>query len=251
VAIGDPGVTAIVDDPEVVIHHRFAPDGALPLAAARNAGAAHALRAGAELLIFLDVDCIPAVGLVERYVAAYQQLCAPALLCGPVTYLPRGVRDHSAHALQLLQAPHPARPAPAPGELVTSTDHDLFWSLSFAVSAPTWRRIGGFCPDYVGYGGEDTDFAAVAADHGIPLVWVGGADAYHQYHPVSDPPAEHLDDIIDNARVFRRRWGRWPMMGWLMAFQRAGLLELTDDEIVPACEPGNRDNRTPGRGSSF
>ena len=31
----------------------------LPLAHARNAGARHALRDGAELLVFLDVDCIP------------------------------------------------------------------------------------------------------------------------------------------------------------------------------------------------
>ena len=26
------------------------------------------------------------------------------------------------------------------------------------MTATTWRRIGGFCEDYVGYGGEDTDF---------------------------------------------------------------------------------------------
>lgn len=42
----------------------------------------------------------------------------------------------------------------------------------------------------------------------MKLTWVGGADAYHQFHPVSDPPVEHPDDILINAGVFHRRWGR-------------------------------------------
>jgi Luciferase-like monooxygenase len=44
--------------------------GPLPLARARNTGAQHALRTGAELLIFLDVDCIPGSLLVRRYLQA-------------------------------------------------------------------------------------------------------------------------------------------------------------------------------------
>ena len=35
------------------------PPAGLPLAAARNVGAAAALTLGAELMIFLDVDCLP------------------------------------------------------------------------------------------------------------------------------------------------------------------------------------------------
>ncbi|WP_375545594.1 galactosyltransferase-related protein [Janibacter hoylei] len=36
------------------------------------------------------------------------------------------------------------------------------------MSEDTWSRIGGFCEDYVGYGGEDTDFGRllVARGHG-------------------------------------------------------------------------------------
>ncbi|MFD0427690.1 glycosyltransferase family 2 protein [Streptomyces zhihengii] len=49
--------------------------------------------------------------------------------------------------------------------------------------------MGGFCEQYTGYGGEDTDFAATATRSGVDLWWVGGAEAYHQHHPVHTPPS--------------------------------------------------------------
>jgi GT2 family glycosyltransferase len=103
----------------------------------------------------------------------------------------------------------------------------LFWSLSFAVTADTWLAVGGFEESYEGYGGEDTDFAFTARAAGVPLVWVGGAHAYHQYHPTSAPPWQHLDDILRNGRLFADRWGSWPMEGWLEAFAAAGAIEQT------------------------
>ena len=42
-------------------------EGRLPLSTARNLGAATAITAGAEHLVFLDVDCIPNPTLVARY----------------------------------------------------------------------------------------------------------------------------------------------------------------------------------------
>ncbi|GMA39209.1 hypothetical protein [Mobilicoccus caccae] len=33
----------------------------------------------------------------------------------------------------------------------------------------------------------------------------------------------HLSDIVRNANIFERRWGRHPMEGWLDAFAEAGL----------------------------
>jgi len=118
--------------------------------------------------------------------------------------------------------------------LVAESNHDLFWSLSFAVSATTWRRIGGFCERYVGYGAEDTDFAATAAARNFPLIWVGGAHAYRQYHPVSDPRIKHVEAIVANAHVFHTRWGRWPMSGWLNAFERDGLVTRHGDTMITA-----------------
>ena len=79
---------ALLGDDADVIGVAGTPRG-LPLAQARNAGARQAIAAGAELLVFLDVDCIPGRGLLERYGDAAASVGADALLCGPVAYLPR------------------------------------------------------------------------------------------------------------------------------------------------------------------
>lgn len=201
----------------------------LPLAAARNFGADVAISAGAELLVFLDVDCIPAPELLDRYVTAAHRVRHPALLCGPVTYLPPPPpRGYDIKDLPRVVSPHPARPAPDDGAVVEETNYDLFWSLSFAVTTETWLRVGGFCTDYAGYGGEDTDYAMKARSVHTAMYWVGGAHAFHQYHPVSDPPLEHVDDILANAETFFRRWGWWPMQGWLDAFAEKGLISYDD-----------------------
>jgi GT2 family glycosyltransferase len=202
----------------------------LPLARARNIGAQAAIDAGAELLIFLDVDCLPSPQLIERYRAAAEQ--SPGeLLCGPVDYLdPPGPRGYDLEQLPDPPRGHPARPVPADGQLATGGDHALFWSLSFALTARQWSRIGGFDESYAGYGGEDTDFGQRARAAGIALTWVGGAWAFHQYHPTNDPPIQHLEDILRNAEVFYRRWNWWPMQGWLDAFEQLGLIGWDEDD---------------------
>jgi N-acetylglucosaminyl-diphospho-decaprenol L-rhamnosyltransferase len=235
VAVDDPlefddqGASGALDAPGPaparIVRHPTHPLG-LPIAAARNAGAEAALAAGADVLVFLDVDCVPAPDLVGAYeAAALVPELRDDILCGPVSYLPPPPpTGYDLASIATLAQPHAARPAPAPGAVVRGGDPDLFWSLSFAVTEATWRRIGGFTEDYVGYGGEDTDYAAVAARLGIEIAWVGSARAFHQHHPVESPPVSHLDDILRNAALFRSRWGRWPMGGWLAAFEDAGLI---------------------------
>lgn len=236
VAMGDSEVAGLLDGLTTLLD---VPAGSeLPLAEARNVGAAAALAAGADLLVFLDVDCIPGPTLVLRYAeASAEPAHSDALLCGPVAYLPpecgAGYDDAD---LSALAAPHPARPVPADGEVRVASDRRLFWSLSFAVRSTTWRTIGGFCPDYVGYGGEDTDFVETAHRAGVGMRWVGGATAYHQHHPVSSPPTEHLEAIVRNAQVFHKRWGWWPMSGWLEGFAADGLVRYDETEgyrLVP------------------
>jgi N-acetylglucosaminyl-diphospho-decaprenol L-rhamnosyltransferase len=73
------------------------------------------------------------------------------------------------------------------------------------------------------------DFGQRARAAGLDLHWVGGADAFHQHHPVSDPPVEHLDDILRNGAHFAARWGWWPMEGWLRAFAERGLIRPEGD----------------------
>ncbi|MBA4609630.1 glycosyltransferase family 2 protein [Aeromicrobium sp. Marseille-Q0843] len=239
----DDRVLVAMDDPEVLAWTTTTPpepltvsvprhpDG-LPLAAARNAGATAAIDAGAEVLVFLDVDCLVSPGLVEDYADAVTSE-PDTLWCGPVTYLPPPPQGgYRVTDLGAWDSPHPARPAPAPGERLAGGDPDLFWSLSFALHRDAWRWIGGFHEGYAGYGGEDTDFAQCAAAAGVGIGWTGGARAFHQHHPVQRPPVGHLDDILRNGRLFRRRWGRWPMTGWLEQFEERGLVERVGDDWV-------------------
>ena len=236
VAMGDPAIEpctvgAITRE---VLHVPVA-DGELPLAAARNRGVSAAVEQGIEVVVLLDVDCLAGGELVAAYAEVVTQR-PESIWSGPVTYLPpsppEGYPVADPEALTALDAPHPARPAPPSGELLTSEDPDLFWSLSCAVAPATWARTGGFCEDYVGYGGEDTDFGMTALAAGVGLGWVGAARAFHQHHPVSTPPVEHLDAILRNGRLYHRRWGRWPMMGWLEAFEKQGLVRQSGDDWV-------------------
>ena len=38
---------------------------------------------------------------------------------------------------------------------------------------------------------------------------------------------QHLESILRNATLFHRRWGEWPMPGWLEEFERQGLVSRT------------------------
>ena len=201
----------------------------LPIAAARNRGAEVATSRGADVLVFLDVDCLADPRLVAAYAEAVRDE-PTTVWSGPVTYLdPPPAGGYDLSTLAELDDPHPARPAPAVGERVRGADPALFWSLSFACSADAWHRTGGFCEDYVGYGGEDTDFAQLVAAAGLDLGWVGAARAFHQWHPVSRPPVEHVDDIVRNVAIYRARWGVTPMLGWLEAFEERGLVRRTEE----------------------
>ncbi|MET3962132.1 N-acetylglucosaminyl-diphospho-decaprenol L-rhamnosyltransferase [Marmoricola sp. OAE513] len=230
VAVAD---TQIRNLPELCRHSVVVLDTAtdprgLPLAAARNLGLRAATDAGCDVLIALDVDCLAGPTLVNGY-ADIVRARPDAVWSGPVTYLPPpGPEGYPLQDLGSLDSPHPTRPAPEPGEYLENADPCLFWSLSFALSADAFDRSGGFDEAYVGYGAEDTDFAQRATRAGLGLGWVGSARAYHQHHPVSAPPVEHLDDILRNARLYHDRWGTWPMHGWLVQFERCGLVRRTE-----------------------
>ncbi len=226
VAMADPALAAWGRRAGLHVVDLDADPAALPLAAARNTGARAALEQGADTVVFLDVDCLAGTDLVAGYadVVARQP---GTIWSGPVTYLPPGLTEEQLRAPELLDAPHRARPAPAPGQVLPGADPDLFWSLSFAVDATAWDLVGGFCEDYTGYGGEDTDFARQALAQGIGLGWTGTARAYHQHHPTQEPPVQHLDAILRNGALFAERWGTWPMAGWLQAFEERGLVERT------------------------
>ena len=203
------------------------PTSKLPLAAARNRGAA---AASGRYLLFLDVDCIPQSGLIGAMREALVR--NDHLICAEVRYLGPAARDLSRDAaLFAASATHPHRRFPAQG-MRAESNPGLFWSLLFGLRRETFMKLNGFDELYEGYGAEDTDFGFRAAEAGVPLMFMGGTGAFHQYHGVINPPLQHLADIVQNANLFYRRWQLWPMQDWLAAFASLGLIACYDDRIV-------------------
>lgn len=207
---------------------RLPPDATLPLAAARNLACR---TAAGDRLLFLDADCIPSrrtLGAVDAALDRVDGLvCPEALYLGPDDA--RGAWDE-AELLRRGQS-HAVRSFPAHG-LRFEANPGLFWSLAFGVRRTTFEALGGFDETFTGYGGEDTDLGFKARAVGVPLVFIADARVFHQHHPVSDPPVEHLSDIVRNAERFRAKWGRWPMEGWLRAFEAMGAISVRGDRLV-------------------
>jgi len=222
----------LADAPSQVQHVPLRVEGVvLPLARARNLGARSA---NADRLVFLDVDCIAHHDLVADYERALD-LHPDGLACGAVRYLAPRWEDEAEGVLDELSAPHPARVALPPGTTRRDPDgHELFWSLNFAVTTSVWSVLGGFDESYEGYGAEDTDLAYRARAAGIPIVWLGGATAYHQWHPPTRLRPERVAEIVSNAQRFQRRWGIWPMRGWLAELEAEGLVRF---------DPSRRDSQ--------
>ena len=215
-------------DPEAMLRHHVgdvsvveshSPSDRLPLAAARNLG--HRT-SDTDVTIFLDVDCVTTPTLVDDYVRAV--LAQPGIHGGPVGYLPSGDHDLT-DAATMIDLAHHHQGRPQPGQAaVPAPGHELFWSLSFAIDRASWSRVGGFDERFVGYGGEDTDFARTATERDVPIWFLGNAGAFHQYHATTTPPVQHLEAICRNATIYYEKWGEWPMSGWLEAFTDAALI---------------------------
>lgn len=208
------------------------PGEPMPLAAARNR-AAEAARG--QTLVFLDVDCIPSPTLVARYA----ETAGRGVMLGDVLYLPAGATGDALRfdRLDTLGVRHPAKPEIAPDEIRPTPNHGELWGLSFALSAADWVAAGGMDERYVGYGAEETDFAARLEAAGIAMAWVGGARAYHQHHAVHVPPYQHFESILRNATLFRATWGRWCMDYWLGQFEQRGMIRMDHDAITVLRHP--------------
>ncbi|GGB40876.1 glycosyl transferase family A [Sphingomonas metalli] len=195
---------------------------ALPLAAARNAAAR---AASGELLVFLDMDCIPTPGLIADYAGFASEI--DALLMGEVMYLPGGATagDWDYEGFAAVAEKHSDRRGPPPRGWEACSDYRCFWSLNFAMRRATFLSVGGFDERYSGYGGEDTDFGKTLDMAGVPIAWIKGGLAYHQYHPHHMPPVHHVDSVVRNAQLFEAKWGYRTMGHWLHAFRLMGLID--------------------------
>jgi GT2 family glycosyltransferase len=209
----------------------------LPLAAARNEAARMAT---GDTLLFLDVDCIPMRDLVGAITGLVES--QNALVCAEIWYLgPDDARtDWTESDLLIGAVGHPVREFPARG---FREEHNagLFWSLAFGIRRAQFFDLRGFDETFTGYGAEDTDFGFRAKAAALPLYFLGGVGAFHQYHAVFDPPLQHMEDIVRNARLFHERWGAWPMEGWLAQFEKAGFICRNDDKLHILRIPGVHD----------
>lgn len=185
----------------------------LPISKARNTGA----RASSyDKLFFLDVDCIPDNSYFEEMLTYFKD---DRVLMGNPHYLPKDPGD--IQRIYEKGIPHPHRPQIM--EALQAHDYNLFWSLCFAMSRDSFDRIGGFDEGFLGYGGEDTDFAWKLKDWELEL-WLTPAKVYHQQHPVYTPPLGHIEAIVDNANYFYKKRGFWIMETWLKEFEEMGLI---------------------------
>lgn len=219
-------LSVLPESPFRIIKAKLDSEYALPLAAARNYAASLAT---GDLLVFLDVDCIPAPDLLTVYLNADYQQC---LITGKVRYL----ENFSGEALPLFNKLHSYSKADPIRSSLQTLSYELFWSLNFACSKQIYQIIGGFDELFVGYGGEDTDFAFSARDKGVSLQFVN-ATAYHQHHESYSPPLNHIDDIIANAQIFFLKWKFWPMQGWLDSFREANLISIKNGKIKKLRNP--------------
>lgn len=234
IAYMQPAAHIDLPSTEFPIREVFVSGDAMPLAAARNRAAA---AASGKQLIFLDVDCVPSPTLVERYVETGSE--PGGIRLGEVLYLPAGAITDGIDfaALDRIGKRHPDKPPIALDEIRPTPSHGELWGLSFGISTADWTRAGGMEERYVGYGGEETDFAARLERAGVAMWWVGGARAYHQHHIVHTPAYQHFDAIIRNARLFRATWGRWCMQYWLGQFAENGLIVWDADTITVLRQP--------------
>lgn len=209
-------------------HYSCDSEVALPISKARNAAAKHAT---GDVLLFLDVDCIPSRDLVSAYEWA-TRMAPEAITMGKVNYLQAGATIdwstcETAAAMRSQSKPHPDRNIDAIAPLILESNYDLFWALSFCLRRSVFEQVGGFSECYLSYGGEDTDLAWKAKERAIPLLWVPSAVAYHQFHSSDVLPLHNFESIVHNAQVFYQRWHEWPMRRWLAAFAQQGYIEWT------------------------
>lgn len=213
-------------DPGCPVRNVMVPGEPMPLAKARNRAAE---AASGDLLIFLDVDCIASPRTVAAYRAAASE--QDGLFLGEVFYLPAGAVGDTLDfaSLDRLGQTHPAKPViPAHGVREEPNAGEL-WGLSFALPRQLYLAIGGMDEAFVGYGGEETDFAARIAASGLRFFWTGGARCYHQHHTISVPPLQHFEHILRNAGLFHNRHGRWCMDYWLGQFNDQGLIRWSSE----------------------
>ena len=205
----------------------------LPTARGLALGVEQAVEAGAELLVLVDVTCIPS----PRFLAQLHEHIADTHTTGPTLWAPTVQRLVPAppEGYEFTRLEEWVRSAPQPparplrDELeVAVVDPDVFSCPCVAISTADLEAVGGLCPDYVGGMGHDTDLAAAVTHAGGAVRRVSAATAYRRHQDPATPEAAHLASATTDAHLFHERWDRWPRAPWLTELTEAGLVTLED-----------------------
>lgn len=209
-----------------VVHRNTSDD--IPLAEARNLAAR---RSSGDIILFLDVDCIPSASMLADMIKAQSEKAG--LIMGEVRYLPENAvcNNFTETDLRKVGVPHPRRPQVPNNGRLEMKDYGYFWSLCFSISRENFYSLGGFDEAYRNYGAEDTDFGFKAREANIPFSIIDSL-CFHQYHAVCRPPLNNFACIVENAMVFKEKWGHFAMEKWLQEFKKEGFISYAKEDKV-------------------
>ncbi|WP_414830485.1 glycosyltransferase family 2 protein [Alteromonas sp. H39] len=206
-----PSSHSLVQSDYFPVKHCFATSDTLPIARARNRGAA---ATDAETLLFMDVDCVIHPTLLTQI---SNTLSRGSTLGSVMTEL-KMVPENADYA-QLSRLPE----SRGPRQTALQHQHEGLQSSLFAIQRDDFEKVDGFDVNYAGFGIGDIDFATRCNRVGIthktlPLV------TYKQYRNCRVCPLNHLLDIVRNANLYKQKWGYYPKTQWLTTFMARGFV---------------------------
>jgi GT2 family glycosyltransferase len=194
VVIADDGSTVVPSAPRggpptTVVAQ---PDLGFRAAAARNLGAAHCC---GEILVFLDADTVPAPDFLRQLTRRVAQ-CRDVVAVGRRRHADLRGLPVDADPAGAVELDEPAwlRDGYAGTADLLAADGRSFRFVISAVMAcrrALHEELGGFDERFVGYGGEDWDFAYRAWNAGAVLVHEPGAVAWHDGPEWAGRPGSH------------------------------------------------------------